>query len=289
MMGMSSRLRWIAKKFARTTVALGTTASRGTLRQTSQQARVRALTYHRFGEARRDPFCVTLEDFERHMAWLACRGLAISLHELQAFVEGQKSVSDGSVLVTIDDACPSLYLAGLPVLRRYAIPAVVFVPAGELRSGAGDAVPVMDESPDARLTWKQLDALLEAGLTVGSHGWTHRSLGRMSAAQAREHAERSREALERHTGRPVTSFAYPFGTRADYNRTTANLLRMAGYRSAFTSQHGAISPGANPLELPRLKVEGGEGWWMFRRLLDGRLDAWRWVDRALWRLQASGA
>ncbi len=285
-MGATGNLRWMVKKCARTTVALGTVASGRRGRGT---ARAHALTYHRFGPARRDPFCVPVEDFERQMAWLAEHGLAISLEQLDAFVLGGTPIADGSVLVTIDDACPSLYHAALPVLRRHAIPAVVFVPAGEVRSGPGDVAVPADESPDARLTWTQVDTLVAAGLTLGSHGWTHRSFGRMSAAEAREQAERSRAALERHTGRPVISFAYPFGTRGSYGPGTAEVLRAAGYRSAFTAQHGAIAPGADPLELPRVKVEGGEGAWMFRRLLDGGLDAWRWVDRTLWALQASGA
>jgi hypothetical protein len=90
-------------------------------------------------------------------------------------------------------------------------------------------------------------------------------------------------------GTPVTSFAYPFGTRADYNEATAALLREAGYTCAFTSQHGAIAPGADPLTLPRVKVEGGEGMWMFQSLTRGGLDGWRWIDRTLWSLQASPA
>jgi peptidoglycan/xylan/chitin deacetylase (PgdA/CDA1 family) len=281
---VSTRVRWIAKKCARATVALGSGRRAGS---GGGEARLRVLTYHRFGSTPRDPFCVTVEDFARQMAWLAEHRLAVSLADLEGFVEGRARLADGCVVVTIDDACPSLFSHALPVLRRHAIPAVAFVPAGELRAG-GEAMARADDESRARLAWSQLDALLEAGLTVGSHGWTHRSLARLSAAEAREEAERSRAALEQRTGQPVTSFAYPFGTRADYNATTASVLRAAGYRTAFTSQHGAIRPGTDALELPRVKVEGGEGWWMFRRLLDGGLDAWRWVDRSLWRLQAAG-
>src|SRR5262245_40720607 len=92
-MGMASRLRWIAKKCARTAVALGPPASeRMRLRQGGRKSQVRALTYHRFGGSRRDPFCVTVEDFERQMTWLAYRGLPISLPDLEAFVERRKSV-----------------------------------------------------------------------------------------------------------------------------------------------------------------------------------------------------
>ena len=130
-----------------------------------------------------------------------------------------------------------------------------------------------------------LRELADAGVTVASHGWSHRSLGRMAADEARAEAELSRHALERLVGRTVTAFAYPFGTRADYSPATRAILERAGYRLAFTSQHGPIRPGADPLTLPRIKVEGGEPLWMFRLLVRGGLDTWRWVDRTLWRLQ----
>jgi peptidoglycan/xylan/chitin deacetylase (PgdA/CDA1 family) len=190
------------------------------------------------------------------------------------------------VLITIDDGAPSVYTHALPVLHRHRIPAVVFVPAGEL---GDDDAPVGDDGPDARMPRRQVVELARHGLTIGSHAWTHRSLGRMSAAEAHEQAARSRSALEDLVGAPVTAFAYPFGTRADFNDTVAMVLREAGYTTAFTSQHGAIVPGSDALMLPRVKVEGGEDLRMFRALARGALDGWRWVDRTLWRVQAAHA
>ncbi len=110
----------------------------------------------------------------------------------------------------------------------------------------------------------------------------------MEPQRARDEAVRSREVLRQRLGCPVTSFAYPYGTRADFSRATAKILTDAGYTTAFTSQHGAIKQGADPTALPRIKVEGGEGQWIFRLLCRGALDGWRLVDRALWRVQHAG-
>jgi len=248
---------------------------------------VRVLTYHRFGNAVRDPFSVREDDFDRHMRWLAEQELAVSLADLEAFVAGRRALKDGAVLVTIDDGAPSVHTRAFPILRRHGIPSVLFVPAGEL--GAGAPQEHGNDTPDARMTREHLVELARNGVTIGSHAWSHHSLGRMTPDAAREQAVRSRAALEDLLGVGVTSFAYPFGTRADYNDTTAALLRDAGYTSAFTSQHGAITPGSDALALPRVKVEGGEGLWMFRSLARGGLDGWRWVDRTLWRMQAAEA
>jgi peptidoglycan/xylan/chitin deacetylase (PgdA/CDA1 family) len=261
-----------------------------TLARRHETTRIRAVTYHRFGNASHDPFCVTVADFDRQMAWLREHQRAVSLSQVIDFLAGRCALADGSVLVTIDDGCPSLHTHGLPILRRHGIPAVAFVPVGEVAdtSDANDEQPGED-NPDARMTWRQLQEVADGGVEIGSHSWTHASLGRMTAADARLQVLRSREALERRLGRPVTAFAYPFGTLADFNDTTTELLREAGYGYAFTSQHGAIEPSSDSLVLPRVKVEGGEGLWMFRLLASGALDDWRWIDRALWRVQARGA
>jgi hypothetical protein len=67
---------------------------------------------------------------------------------------------------------------------------------------------------------------------------------------------------------------------------TADILKDNGYTYAFTSQHGTIGEGLDPYALPRIKVEGGERLWLFRLLLRGGLDAWRFVDHTLWKIQA---
>jgi peptidoglycan/xylan/chitin deacetylase (PgdA/CDA1 family) len=286
MNGRVNRVRWCIKKGSR--LALASLAC-GWLKlgdRSGHRPRVRVLTYHRFGEMRRDPFRVRVKEFERQMAWISEHHLAISLANVQAFLAGDEVLADGSVLITVDDGCPSLFTRALPILQHYRIPAVAFIPAGEISNRDGRQSRPSGETSDARITWAELTALAEAGVVVGSHAWTHRSLGRMSMREVREQAERSREALERHIGRPVTAFAYPFGTHADYSETTATVLRESGYTCAFTSQHGAVRTGMDPFTLPRVKVEGGEPLWMFRLLCRGGLDAWRWIDRTLWRLQA---
>jgi peptidoglycan/xylan/chitin deacetylase (PgdA/CDA1 family) len=168
------------------------------------------------------------------------------------------------------------------VLREYSVPAVAFVTAGLIGKPAE-----VGASPEPFVSWDELEALRAAGVSIGSHALTHRSLGRMSLDEAREEALRSRELIERRLGGEVRAFAYPFGTRCDYGPATGRVLSECGYRWAFHSMHGAIRPGMDPIHLPRIKIEGGEGLWMFRGASRGAMDAWWGVDFALWRLQQS--
>ena len=275
-------LRWLVKKAARGAVGVGSAAS-GSLALRSALSRggcVRALTYHRVADdSPRDPFCVTRAAFDAQMRLLAEEGRAVSLAQVRAFLVGREALPRDACLVTIDDGCLSTLTEALPTLRRWGVPAVAFV---------SPALIGADHSslPERYLTWDELGALAEDGLvTIGSHAMTHCSLGAMSIDDARHEARASRERLGEALGREVDAFAYPFGTRGDFDPHTERALADAGYRVAFNSMHGSIRRGMDPISLPRVKVEGGEPLALFSLSTRGALDPWRVVDAHLWRLQ----
>ena len=277
MLKSTINLRWIAKKAARTGVAVGSWSS-GVL-DGPGASDPRVLTYHRFGDNPHDPFCVDVETFARQMEVLAESGRAVSLADIEGFLFHQEALPHGAVLVTIDDGYRSTFSEALPILRDLGVPAVAYIPTGCMGG--------TDDDLEARMTWDEVGKLAEGGIAVGSHAWSHQSLGAMDRLAIAHEVDRSRELLEQRTGIRVTSFAYPFGTRADYSEVSRDALATGGYRTAFTSQHGALDSNADALELPRVKVEGGEPLWMFRLLIRGGLDAWNLVDRTLWRIQAN--
>jgi peptidoglycan/xylan/chitin deacetylase (PgdA/CDA1 family) len=277
-----ARTRWWVKKAARQGMAAGVWAS-GALaasRAASRPVQVRALTYHRFGHLPHDPFCITPEVFEQQISWLAGRGVLVSLEQVEGFVRGDELLPPGAVLITIDDGYQSTYAHAMPILRRHSAPAATFVTASMIENvEAGRA------QPDRYMTWDELGQLPDLNIAVGSHAHQHRSLGALPPEEAAEEAQRSRTVLEQHLGRPVRSFAYPYGTRGDFTPATEDILRKAGYTIAFNSMHGAIVAGADPISLPRVKVEAGDTFWMFKLLCRGAMDSWRLVDENLWRLQ----
>lgn len=276
--------RWMVKKAARGGVALGVWSA-GVVRATQAVApgpRVRALTYHRFGHERRSPFCVSPEDFELQMAWLAGEGLAVSQEDVLEFVRGRRALPDGGVLVTIDDGCISTLEIALPIMAKHRIPGVAFI--------SSDLVGIGQKGlPERYMTWDEIRQCARAGMTIGSHSHAHRSLGQMPIAEARRQIARSKEVLEQEIGQPIASFAYPFGTHGDFTPETERALIESGYEIAFNSQHGAIRPRPGEpdalFSLPRVKIEGGEALWMFRLVTQGAMDPWRVIDRNLWRLQ----
>ncbi len=281
--------RWYLKKTARSGMCLATLPSKRLLLSNKQSnySLVRVLTYHRFGDINRDPFCVGMKDFQAQMDWIARQNLAVSLTDIESFLAGKKDLPRNAVLITIDDGFRSVYLNALPILKEYSIPAVAFITTSTIDGGNAHSYTQNSETTEPYLTWKEVEALAEAGIDIGSHAMTHRSLGKISLDEASQEAVMSRESIEKNLGINVTAFAYPFGTFCDFNDSTNLILHQSGYKLGFTSQHGAVVPKIDPLTLPRIKVEGGEPMWMFRLLVSGGLDEWRLIDRMLWRLQQS--
>lgn len=274
-----STLRWVIKKAARTAMVLGSylTGSLVLRKLAGRGPTVRVLTYHRFGDALRDPWCVSAAVFEEQMRWLAERKLAVSLDDVERFVRGEIELPDGAVLVTMDDGFSSVLNIAAPIMQRHRIPSVAYVTTS--------FIGTTSISGERYLSWEEVRSLPAAGVTVGSHAHTHRSVAKLSPQAALEEGEKSKQLLELHLGAPIRSFAYPFGMRTDESAETARMLSGCGYSSIFIAQHGTLRAGADLTRLPRVKVEGGEPLWMFKLLCRGGMDGWKLFDDTLWKLQ----
>ncbi len=270
--------RWIVKKAARAAFIAGTGW------RSRSRAVARVLTYHRFGRITRDPFCITAEDFDAHVALLARERRAVSLDDVHAFAKGERHLPADACLVTMDDGYLSMLETALPILSRHGVPSVAFVTASFV-----DA-PRIEGQPEAFLTKSQLRAMHDGGMTIGAHAFTHRSMGRLAPRDLVDEVTRAKKTLEDVIGAPVTSFAYPFGTHGDFSEATDRALEDAGYEITFHSQHGPVVPGmitnGAPLRsLPRIKIEAGESLAQLDAISRGAMDAWSIVDTNLWRFQ----
>jgi peptidoglycan/xylan/chitin deacetylase (PgdA/CDA1 family) len=98
---------------------------------------------------------------------------------------------------------------------------------------------------------------------VGAHTVTHPPLAELPPArQAAEIAE-SRAACEAVAGRPVASFAYPYGS---HDARSLEAVRAAGFARALTTAGGAVTRDAAPLAMPRVPVGDWDGEALARRL-----------------------
>jgi peptidoglycan/xylan/chitin deacetylase (PgdA/CDA1 family) len=123
----------------------------------------------------------------------------------------------------------------------------------DLRAWAGLTLDRRPPSP--MLTRENLCRLAEGPwVELGAHTRSHQVLADLPLAAQRNEIVSSKECLEAIAGRPITTFAYPYGTRADYSQDTAKLVREAGFALACSNYPEAVTRTADVYQLPRFVV-----------------------------------
>ena len=96
-------------------------------------------------------------------------------------------------------------------------------------------------------------------LAAGAHSVNHLKLRFLSEAEQDREISESKRRLESIVGAEVTSFAYPYGTREDYDEHTIALVRKAGFKLACSNFEGLTTPRTPLHELPRFVVRDWDG------------------------------
>lgn len=214
------------------------------------------LAYHKVGEPPpegwRSWFYVPEEAFVSHLEHLRDSEWAvIGAKTFLRGLEDPEILPEKSALITFDDGYRSMMTVAAPILLGFGFPSVLFVPTdfiGGTNSFEGGAEP---EEPICG--WDDLRELDLFGMSVQSHGVSHRPFSKMDAPEQKEELIRSKAILEDGLGKPVELFAYPYGD--DAGGSAAEAAERAGYRAAFLYKGGALrKPGHDPLRLTRVAV-----------------------------------
>ncbi len=232
--------------------------------------------------------------FERVVEWIATTYRVLPLREILDRLERGAPVA-GTAALTFDDAYRGFFEHGLPVLRRAALPATVFVVVDASRAPgpfwwdvlglhgalgaeqrrecldllcgdgarvlqrhglAGDSHPVPESFRP--LPWEALrtEVARDDLLELGAHTMRHRNLSVLEPSDLEDELASARTAMEAETGCPPDVVSYPYGR---YDRRVVEAARSAGYRAGFTLDRGTVRSGADTLALPRLNVPAGIG------------------------------
>ncbi len=156
-----------------------------------------------------------------------------------------------SILLTADDGYLSHARHLAPLLRELGIPWTVFVLAGSLGGRNRWDSPLVGPR-ERHLTGNEIAALAAEGVTIGSHGMTHRDFTRLDDETLAEELGRSRDVLRRISGQPVDLVSYPRG-RVDAR--VARAARRAGFRLGFAAARAfRAEPDLTPLAIPRIAL-----------------------------------
>lgn len=108
------------------------------------------------------------------------------------------------------------------------------------------------DAADRLMTWPEIRQLADQGFEIGGHSADHYNLARLSGDELDAQIAGCKARIEQETGRPVLSFAYPYGGAQHCSTAVFEATRRAGIPVAFTAQDGAAAPTDNSVALPRL-------------------------------------
>ena len=227
-------------------------------RRPLRERRIVVLAYHAIADLRGDPihgkYSVAPERFAEQLEALARAGWNFA--DLDAVLEGASgdgSLPPRALLLTFDDAYADLLSAAAPLLRGRGVPGVVFALAGHIGK---TSAWVGEGSTQLRLLDADgLRAAAAAGIEVGSHGVTHRSMPKLGPSDLADELADSATGLEA-LGLPRPRvLAYPYG---EWNRDVAAAAEAAGYEAAFAIEPGVIGRRSDRYALPRVEVLSGD-------------------------------
>jgi peptidoglycan/xylan/chitin deacetylase (PgdA/CDA1 family) len=165
-----------------------------------------------------NPYYVEPSQFEAQMGLLWERGYrTISVAQLiQALVQGA-DLPACPVIITFDDGNADLYTRAFPILQRYGFSGTLYL-----------VVNYLDQP--GFLSSEQVQELVVAGWEIGSHSFSHPNLAQVDGEALRRETEGSRQWLMNRFGRPIDSFAYPYGISS---HAAQRWVRKAGYQAAM--------------------------------------------------------
>lgn len=224
-----------------------------------RDSRVIALTYHHLvltaDPLQPNPMALPVSEFAWQMGYLHQNGFqSITLHQLQAFLQGELDLPEKSVLITFDDGYESNYLYAAPIMARYQMHGVIFLIGQPILTNPVTGLPALPH-----LTGLQLQRLHRSGYwEFGYHTYNHHYqvngksvLLSLTAQELQQDLQNFRKLMSSLQLPPCRAVAYPYG---QYNRTVLEEVERQGYTLGFTVTPGGIRPGQNPLLLSRFTI-----------------------------------
>lgn len=181
------------------------------------------LLYHKVGSDT-DSLTVSTERFSKDMKYLSEKGYTtLSLEDIRRRLNNEAApMPKNPVLITFDDGYLDNYTNAFPILQKYNLKASFYIITGMI-------------GMENRVTTAQIREMDAAGMGIGSHTVTHRSLGELPVAEAAAELSDSKTMLEQMLGKKIDFIAYPCGS---YHKDTLGLVNKSGYQGGFSVRQG---------------------------------------------------
>lgn len=202
--------------------------------------------------------------FEEHMKFLAENKKRFNVLSLKSWTEdprlkpqdesGPDRASCVDLAITIDDGYRDNYLNAFPVLKKYNLPASVFLTTGLIATDNAFKRYEGNPLPDM-LNWDEIAEMARHGITFGPHSYSHPHLPALRPDDQERELQDSLKMINKMVPERarLNIFCYPYG---EYDQNTLDILRELAVAFALTVKPGVNTSDTLPLELHRTMVSG---------------------------------
>lgn len=206
------------------------------------QKEVVCFIYHRFGDARYPTTNVSVKDFDAHLAWLVRNNFRIiTFSKAIEYLNSDEPVQKTAV-ITIDDGYKSFYEKGLPLLKKYGLPATLFINTETI--GGNDY-----------MGWAELTTAMKTNIEIGNHTHSHRYFMNVPRPDRytifKDEIAQSQALIEKHLQIKPVVFAYPYG---EFDAEMKAIVKEAGFTGAAAQNSGVMCEDGDLFQCPRFPM-----------------------------------
>jgi len=233
--------------------------------RTELGSRASILSYHNIGNDGAF-FTVSKSELERQLKYIKEHNVCIvRLSELARRLQGGKDIS-GCVALTFNDGYKSFYTELFPLLKKYEIPATIFITAEVLDT----SIKTSDGHTFQTLSLAEVREMLGSGLVEFMPQAQHRTaLHEVPFEHAVDRIQNARRDVEGITQKEARVFAYSKGRPTEQ---LAKHMREHNWLGAVTGYEGLVHPNIDPFFLPRNAVDSRTTFTQFKGKVSGAIE-----------------
>ena len=184
------------------------------------------------------------ENFDENVKTLLDAGYTfITLEDLYKYNNNEIGLPEKVVIITMDDGQVGCYTDAFPVLKKYNVPATIFI------------VNTLVGTEDY-FSWEQAKEMYDTGLVkIHCHGYNHSEYSSVGKQKLIEDYTKSHQEIEQYMGEEVQKImAYPAGKSS---QDTIKWLKEIGFDIQVQTRYGTVNK-SNSLDLTNLGRIRGE-------------------------------
>ena len=194
--------------------------------------KIPVIIYHAFGEVPKSDnnygLYSTAERFEDNIKTLLDAGYTfVNLEEIDEYNKGNLALPEKVCVITMDDGWKGCYTEAFPVLKKYNVPATIFI----INYYMGG---------NEYLTWDEAKEMFDSGLVkIHIHGLWHNDCTTLSKEDLIAQYNTAQDEIESVMGEKIQRImAYPAGS---HNENTIKWLKEIGFEVQVLTKYGTVN------------------------------------------------